>query len=128
MIYLDSSVALASVFAEARQPPPRFWLQPFVSSRLLEFEMMNRIHTRRLIGAQIAAAKVLIAGVMFIDLTQPVLARALQPFPLAVRTLDGLHLATMDFLRNQGQLIELASYDQRLLAAAAALGFSAASI
>jgi hypothetical protein len=38
-----------------------------------------------------------------------------------VRTLDALHLATMDFLRGHGQAIELASYDARLLAGARAL-------
>jgi predicted nucleic acid-binding protein len=38
-----------------------------------------------------------------------------------VRTLDALHLATMDFLRAHGQALELASYDERLLAGARAL-------
>lgn len=128
MIYLDSSVAMASVFAEAQQPRPGFWLQQLVASRLLEYEMMNRVHARRLTAAQIAAARVLIAGVIIIEMTQPVLARSLLPFPLAVRTLDSLHLATMDFLRSQGQPVELASYDQRLLTASAALGFAAAPL
>jgi hypothetical protein len=44
-----------------------------------------------------------------------------KPFPVPVRTLDVLHLATMAFLRNHGQAIELASYDARLVAAARAL-------
>jgi hypothetical protein len=55
-----------------------------------------------------------------------VLARALLPFPQAVRTLDALHLATLDFLRTQGLDVALASYDQRLSAAAAGLGFALA--
>ena len=46
------------------------------------------------------------------------------PFPLPVRTLGGLHLATMDFLRVQGQTLELATYDQRLAEAAKLLGFA----
>ena len=57
-----------------------------------------------------------------IELTPSVLSRALEPFPLAVRTLDSIHLASMEFLRSQGQRVELASYDRRLLAAATALG------
>jgi hypothetical protein len=52
------------------------------------------------------------------------LARALQPFPVAVRTPDGLHLATLEFLRASGENIELASYDRRLIAAAQALGIT----
>ena len=52
------------------------------------------------------------------------LARALEPFPVAVRTLDALHLATIEFLHNQGESVTLASYDNRLLTAAQALGIS----
>jgi hypothetical protein len=40
--------------------------------------------------------------------------------------LDALHLATMDFLRNQGLALELASYDRRQAAAAVGLGFALA--
>lgn len=51
----------------------------------------------------------------------PVLARALEPFPAPVRTLGALHLASIDFLRSQGQNVRLASYDERLPSAARAL-------
>ena len=44
MIYLDTSVVLARLFAEDRSPPDAFWSQTFVASRLLEFEVFNRIH------------------------------------------------------------------------------------
>ena len=40
---------------------------------------------------------------------------------MPVRTLDALHLATMDFVQGHGQTIELVSYDARLLAASRAL-------
>jgi hypothetical protein len=55
-----------------------------------------------------------------------VLARALEPFPAPVRTLDALHLASIEFLRGRGQTIELASYDDRLTVAARALGITIA--
>ena len=61
-------------------------------------------------------------------MTEPVLARALEPWPVPVRTLDALHLATIDFLRGQGEAVELASYDNRLLAAARALGIPIAAL
>jgi hypothetical protein len=53
-----------------------------------------------------------------LELMPPVLVRALEPFPVGVRTLDALHLASLDFLRAQGVQVELASYDERMLAAA----------
>ena len=57
-------------------------------------------------------------------ITPPVLARALEPFPRPVRTLEALHLASMDFARNHGQSITLASYDDRMINAARALRYS----
>jgi predicted nucleic acid-binding protein len=54
------------------------------------------------------------------------LTRALEPFPFAVRTLDALHLASMDFLRANGQVIQLATYDRRLASAASAMGIALA--
>jgi len=123
VIYLDSSVALAAVFAETRQPPDALWSEPLISSRLLEYEVMTRMHARTLGSAAIDAVRVVIDATVLVELSPVVLARALEPFPVAVRTLDGLHLATMDFLRGRGQTVQLASYDQRLNAAAEALGF-----
>lgn len=121
MIYLDSSVALAQLFAEDRQPPEGLWREPLTASRLLQYEVWARVHARRLEASHGGAVRDLLDGVAYIELTPPVLARALEPFPVPVRTLDALHLATMDFLRGHGQAVDLASYDVRLLAAARAL-------
>jgi hypothetical protein len=67
-------------------------------------------------------ARALIQRVALIELAPPVLERALEPFPVPVRTLDALHLASITFLLGRGQTVELASYDNRLVAAAQALG------
>jgi hypothetical protein len=48
LIYLDTSVALAHLLAEDRFPPPEMWQEDLVSSRLIEYELWNRIHARRL--------------------------------------------------------------------------------
>ena len=58
---------------------------------------------------------------MLLELSPPVLARALDAFPTSVRTLDALHLASCEFLRNQGQSIALTSYDGRMIALARAM-------
>ena len=121
MIYLDSSVALAHLLAEDRTPPASIWQEPLVSSRLLEYEVWNRIHARRLARSHGNEARALIGRLALIELTPTVLARALEPFSDAVRTLDALHLASIEFLRSRRQPVELASYDERLLAGARAL-------
>ena len=123
MIYLDTSVALAHLLAEDRAPPDRLWKEPLISSRLIEYEVWTRIHARKLTRSHADEVRSLLSRLALIELAQPVLARALEPFPKPVRTLDGLHLASMDFLRNQGQSVTLASYDDRLVTSARALRF-----
>jgi hypothetical protein len=70
----------------------------------------------------------LLARIGLTGLSEAALARALQPFPVAVRTLDALHLATIEFLRGQDETIELATYDLRLAAAAQALAIPLAQL
>ena len=123
MIYLDTSVALAHLLAEDRVPLDRLWQEPLISSRLIEYEIWTRIHARKLTRSHADEVRSLLSRLALIELAQPVLARALEPFPKPVRTLDGLHLAAMDFLRNQGQSVTLASYDERLINTARALRF-----
>jgi hypothetical protein len=60
---------------------------------------------------------------MVVSHSSSLLRRALEPFPTPIRTLDALHLASMQFLRASGQTIELASYDRRLIDAARSLRF-----
>ena len=124
MIYLDSSVALAHLLAQDRFPSEALWDQPLVSSRLLECEVWNRINAHRLQNTHGDAVRNLIGRVAMIEMVGPVLARALQPFPVPVRTLDAIHLAAVEFVRAQKQIVQLASYDERLLAAARLLGIA----
>jgi hypothetical protein len=42
--------------------------------------------------------------------------------------LDALHLATIEFLRSEGEPVKLASYDVRLIAAARALDVPIAAV
>ncbi len=121
MIYLDSSVVLAQLLVEDRVPPERLWREPLTASRLLEYEVWTRIHARRLGQSHGDAVRALIGRLALIELAPPVLVRALESFPRPVRTLDALHLASIEFLRSQGQKLALASYDVRLVASARAL-------
>ncbi len=123
MIYLDTSVALAHLLAEDHSPPEGLWREPLISSRLIEYEIWTRIHARKLARSHADEVRALLGRLALIELSSPVLARALEPFPKPVRTLDALHLASMEFLRSQGQTVTLASYDDRLINAARALRF-----
>jgi len=122
LIYLDTSVALAQLLAEDRIPPPELWKETLISSRLLEYEIWTRIHARRLSVSHGENVRTLLARVSLLELAPAVLSRALEPFPIPVRTLDALHLASIEFLRSRGQDLLLASYDERLSEAAARLG------
>jgi predicted nucleic acid-binding protein len=128
VIYLDTSVAIAHLLAEDRRPPDRLWAETLVSSRLLEYEVWTRLHARRLGGSHGEAARRLVERLAILEMLPDVLARAIEPFPAPLRTLDALHLASIEFLRGRGQKVELASYDDRQLAAARLLGITVASI
>ncbi|MGH7116471.1 MAG: hypothetical protein ACREE9_18490 [Stellaceae bacterium] len=122
MIYIDSSVALARLLLEPRSAPERLWQERLISSQLLEYKVWNRVHAYGLTGSIGNEAQALLLRVGMVEMTRSVLAKALESFPIPLRTLDSLHLATVDFLRGRGDVVELASYDNRLLAAAQALG------
>lgn len=127
MIYLDTSVALAHLLAEDRVPPDTLWEQTLVSSRLLEYEVWNQLHARGLAVSHGESARELLQRLALLELAPPVLARALDPFPAPVRTLDALHLASIEFLRAQNQDVALASYDARQIALARRLKIPLAS-
>ncbi|MGH7822627.1 MAG: PIN domain-containing protein, partial [Candidatus Binatia bacterium] len=91
MIYLDTSTALAELLAEDRKPPEPLWLEPLVASRLVEYELWTRLNARKLGDAHQQAARELLARISFVELRPEALARALEPFPVPVRTLDALH-------------------------------------
>lgn len=122
MIYLDTSAALAQLLAEDRRPPQSLWSEPLISNRLLEYELWTRLHGAGLAESHGEMARLLLERVAMLEMVAPVLARALEPFPMPVRTLDALHLASVEFLRAQGVSTRLASYDERQLNVAERLG------
>jgi predicted nucleic acid-binding protein len=121
VVYLDTSVVLAHLFAGDRTPPESLWDESLIASRLLQYELWRRVHARRIERSHGDDVRALLERVTLVEMTPLVLARALEPFPLPVRTLDALHLATVEFLRGRGETRELATYDDRLAAAARAL-------
>ena len=122
MIYLDTSVVLAELYAEDRRPSDALWREPLVSSRLLEYELWTRVNARGDARTHGDAVREILARVSLVELAPTVLARALEPFPAPVRTLDALHLATAGHLVERRQKLALASYDERMRACARRMG------
>ena len=123
MIYVDTSVLLAHLLAEDRRPPATFWAEPLAASRLIEYETWTRVHARGLQQTHGELARALLGQVALLELRSPVLARAVDPFPTRVRTLDALHLASAEFLRRRVPDLRFATYDRRLAEACDAMDF-----
>lgn len=121
---MDTSVVLARLFAEDRSPPDALWAQTLVASRLLEFEVFTRVHARGAAASHGEDARRLVDRIHLVEMSTPVLGRALLPFATPLRTLDALHLATMVFLRDKGLPSALATYDTRMAVAAINEGFA----
>ncbi len=122
MTYIDSSVVLAHLLAELRRPPERLWAESLVASRLLEYEVWNRLHAQGRAETHGEAGEKAIGQIALLELSPVILTPALRAFPAPVRTLDALHLASLDYLRGQRQSVELATYDRRMAEAARAMG------
>ncbi len=122
MIYLDTSVVLAQILSEDRVPTDSLWNETLVSSRLLQYETWNRLHAHGAAASHGNIARAVLAELTFLELNPIVLSRALEPFPVPVRTLDALHLASAEYLQKQGQRLQIATYDERLLNCAQRLG------
>jgi hypothetical protein len=126
LIYLGTSVVLARLLAEDRSPPDVLWSQTLLASRLLEFEIFNRLHALDAAGSHGKDARLLLERIHLVEMTAAVLGRGMLPFVRPIRTLDALHLATMSFLRGQGLETALATYDLRMAAGAVGEGFALA--
>ena len=128
MIYLDTSAFLKTVLDEPQSPAIRRYLDAldgplFVSSSLLSVEARRgtlRTNPRRLPRVDLALLRI-----AQIEMDGPVVEKASRLPDPTLRSLDAIHLATA--LEIRGDLDVLLSYDQRMLAAAAAHGLPTAS-
>lgn len=121
MIYVDTSVVLAHLLAEDERPPDALWDDVLIASRLVEYETWVRLNAGGLAASHAAAARATLGRLRFIELSPTVLDRARDPFPVSVRTLDALHLATFAYAYHQFGGVALATYDERLRRGASAL-------
>jgi predicted nucleic acid-binding protein len=130
-VYVDSSVLLRIVLGEADALPEWGQITEPVSSELTRIECLRTIDRARLQGrldeptlARIRA-DILETTDSFalVVLDDGIKARAADPFPTLVGTLDALHLASALAMRATGGDLSMATHDRELATAAQALGF-----
>jgi predicted nucleic acid-binding protein len=130
--YLDTSALLRLVLREQGALDELRSLEAFVASELIAVESLRTIDRLRLQGAlsvEEAASRreTALEWLEAVDLVllQPsILARASEPFPVPLGTLDALHLSTALVWRDRTrQALFIATHDRDLALAARSFGF-----
>jgi uncharacterized protein len=129
--YLDTSAFLRLVLREPGALEELRSCEGWVSSELLAVESLRTIDRLRVQGALPAAeaadrralATEWLEAVDLVLLQRPILARASEPFPTPLGTLDALHLATALTWRDRmGHEMVIATHDRDLALAGRSFG------
>jgi predicted nucleic acid-binding protein len=129
--YVDTSALLRIVLRESGAVDLRKY-GGLVSSELIALESARTIDRLRNQGAltmdeateRVGVVNEWLEAVDLVLLRPPVLSRASEPMPMAVGTLDAIHLATALIWRDRvGPLPQMVTHDAALGAAARAFGF-----
>lgn len=120
-VYLDSSAIVKLAVRETESDAVRTYLRrrrPLISSALARTEVLRSV----LPGGEeaLAAARRVLERIELVRVNDRILNQAGSLLPLALRSLDAIHLATADRLRNE--LSGIVTYDVRMADAARALG------
>ena len=130
--YLDSSVVLRVVLGQHGSLREWKTLETGIASALLEVECLRTLdrlrHLEGIVEGEIArrreAVYRVVEALTLIEPTRPVLARAAQPLPVVLGTLDAIHLATALLWRERSDAdLVMATHDAALGLAARAVGF-----
>ena len=124
--YLDSSAIVKLAVEEPESVPLRRYLRrrrPFVSSVLARAEVARALLPLGPVAVQ--RGHEVLARVELVRVNDRVLGAAGSLLPLELRTLDAIHLATAQQLGSD--LARVVTYDERMSAAAEAIGLPVAS-
>lgn len=131
--YLDSSVILRIVLNDTDQLKGWDGIEHGVTCSLTEVECLRtvdrlRVHARMpdsLIAPRLESLFQMLGLLEVIEMTRPLLARASLPLPVALRTLDAIHLAAaMTWRDGHEDEFVLATHDNALALAARAMGMT----
>ena len=129
--YLDSSTVLRIILGQTNALKEWRSITEGVASALVEVECLRTLDRLRLAegleDTQIAVRREAVfrflEAVEVVELTRPVLARASQPLPTALGTLDAIHPATALLWKDRsGAALVMATHDDALAIAARASG------
>lgn len=131
-VYIDSSVLLRVVLAEAGRL--RIWsgITTAVSSELIRLECLRTIDRARVrlhlddrtVATYRADVLEVVDALRLVELDSAVLDRASSPFPTLVGSLDAIHLASALLVRDAFDDLQFATHDEELGVAARATGFT----
>jgi predicted nucleic acid-binding protein len=129
--YLDSSVILAIVYGERDRLDSASFREPVMSRigivechrSLDRLRLRGTLDGKRLLRLRETIVR-LLRTVSLVELEDALLDRAADAFPLPLRTLDAIHLATaLRCRQEEGGDVAFATHDRALAAAARAYGF-----
>jgi uncharacterized protein len=129
--YIDSSVLLRVVLRQPNALKQWSAIELGIGSALVEVECLRTLDRLRLteglsdgeIAVRREAVFRLVEAMEIVELTRPVLARAAQPLPTALGTLDAIHLATALLWKERTDAdLVMATHDGTLATAAKASG------
>jgi predicted nucleic acid-binding protein len=129
MLYLDTSALIKLIRREPESDALADWLDTqtvsaWVSSALIEVELPRAL--RRIDPSLLAEVPAIVARVSRYEVNEVVRAAAAANPDATLRSLDAIHLATGDAVFG-AMLTSFVTYDERLLAAAAAAGLPVAA-
>lgn len=132
--YLDSSVLLSHILLGKEPIRHALAFARVVSSELIEIECRRVLHRYRLAGElddetlPVARERLdeVLAGIDLLELSSQIKQRAMEPFPVNVRTLDALHVATALMVAEDTGGVALFSHDEGMNRCARSLGLAAA--
>jgi predicted nucleic acid-binding protein len=135
--YVDSSVILRLVLGQANSLAEWKKIDRGISSAVTTVEVLRTLDrlrlTRVLTDAELSLRRAAILQVLdlleVIEIDGVVLARAAQPMPTELRTLDAIHLASALLWRERSNVeLVMATHDRRLRIAAQAHGFKVVGV
>ncbi|HEX6137263.1 MAG TPA: PIN domain-containing protein [Casimicrobiaceae bacterium] len=129
--YIDSSVLLRVILGQRNALKEWKRISQGVASALVEVECLRTLdrlrlaehHSDQVIGERRETVYRLMESMEIIEITHPVLARASQPLPTALGTLDAIHLATALLWKERAaKPLSMATHDHALALAARSSG------
>lgn len=129
-VYFDSSVLLRVVLGERGRLKEWSRTSEAVTSEITRVECLRAIDRLRIEGGMAdrelsrrrASALSVLSGFELVRLNRAVLERAADPFPVRIRTLDAIHVASALLVRARFRAVRFATHDIDLASAAQAEG------